>query len=318
MVSALMKRRSTFLAAALASLAAAAPAAAQTAQPAPATLTIATQNVGADGAVLARSSFGVTGKLDPAPAGEKVTIRLYRGTKKVRAKTAAVAPDGTFAVTFRERRHAALTVRASHRATPALGSAVAKPTRVLVLPRSVSRGARGVAVRLLQNRLARLGYVVGRRGTYDARTARAVLAMRKVTGMSRTSSAGRAVMSRLARGGGRFRVRFPKHGKHIEADLSRQVIALVRGGRVERIYPTSSGSPATPTIRGHFRFYLAQPGYNSKEMYYSKYFKGEYAIHGYKSVPVYPASHGCLRVPNPDAKSIFDWIAMGDRIDVYR
>ena len=312
-----MTRRSTALAV-LATFAAAAPATAQAPQPAPATLSIATPEVGADGAVLARTPFRVTGRLEPAPAGETVTVRLYRGAKRIREKSATVGADGTFVVTFRERRHATLTVRASHAATPALAASAARPLRVMVLPRSVSRGARGAAVRMLQNRLARLGYVVGRRGTYDGRTARAVLAFRKVTGMPRTSRAGRSVMSRIARGGGAFRVKFPNHGKHIEADLSRQVIALVRGRRVERIYPTSSGAPATPTIRGSFRFYLAQPGYNSADMYYSKYFKGEYAIHGYKSVPPYPASHGCLRVPIPDAKSIFDWIAMGDRIDVYR
>jgi lipoprotein-anchoring transpeptidase ErfK/SrfK len=124
-------------------------------------------------------------------------------------------------------------------------------------------------------------------------------------------------MRRLANGGGYFKVRYPGHGKHIEADLSKQVMALMRGRKVERIYPVSSGAPSTPTIRGNFRFYLAQPGYNSKEMYFSKYFRGNYAIHGYKSVPVYPASHGCLRTPIPDAKAIYDWIDMGDRIDVY-
>ena len=33
--------------------------------------------------------------------------------------------------------------------------------------------------------------------------------------------------------------------------------------------------------------------------------------------PIYPASHGCLRVPIPDASSIYRWIKLGDRIDVY-
>jgi lipoprotein-anchoring transpeptidase ErfK/SrfK len=159
--------------------------------------------------------------------------------------------------------------------------------------------------------------VVGRAGVFDARTARAVLAFRKVSGMARTSTADLGVMSRIAAGGGYFKVRHPGHGKHVEGDLSRQVIALIRGRKVERIYPTSSGAPGTPTVRGHFRFYLAQPGYNAKEMYFSKYFIGGYAIHGYKSVPVFNASHGCFRVPLADARSIFDWVRLGDRMDVY-
>lgn len=27
------------------------------------------------------------------------------------------------------------------------------------------------------------------------------------------------------------------------------------------------------------------------------YFRGGFAIHGYPSVPAYPASHGCVRIP---------------------
>jgi lipoprotein-anchoring transpeptidase ErfK/SrfK len=34
-------------------------------------------------------------------------------------------------------------------------------------------------------------------------------------------------------------------------------------------------------------------------------------------VPVYPASHGCLRVPLEEALSIFAWVRYGDGVDVY-
>ena len=49
----------------------------------------------------------------------------------------------------------------------------------------------------------------------------------------------------------------------------------------------------------------------------SSYFIGGYAIHGYVSVPTFPASHGCVRVPIPNARSIYDWLRIGDRVDVY-
>ncbi len=144
-----------------------------------------------------------------------------------------------------------------------------------------------------------------------------MLAFRKVVGMRRTPIASAEVFRRLGRGQGRFRVRFPGHGKHVEADLSRQVLALVRGGRVERLYPTSTGAPATPTIVGSFRVYRKDLGTNAKGMVHSSYFIRGYAIHGYASVPIYPASHGCLRVPIPEAMSIFSWLSYGDRVDVY-
>ena len=136
--------------------------------------------------------------------------------------------------------------------------------------------------------------------------------------MARTSFANRAMLAALASGGGTFRLKHPEvHGRHVEADLSRQVLVLANGDKIERIYHTSSGAPGTPTVLGTYKFYMAQPGYNSKEMYFSKYFIRGYAIHGYKSVPMYNASHGCLRVPLDDAVSIYNWIQIGDRIDVY-
>jgi hypothetical protein len=284
------------------------------APPAAAALSMDTER---DRAVLAGDRLRVAGRLAPAVAGQTVVVRLYRGGRKLAARSVTTDAAGAYRTRIAVRGDGRVTVRASHRATPQAGTAVARPLRVDALPRSVRSGSRGAAVRALQRQLAARGYVVGRLGLYDARTARAVLAFRKVSGLRRTSAADLRVMRRLAAGGGRFRVRFPGHGKHVEADLSRQVIALLRGGRVERIYHTSTGSTATPTIRGSFRFVRSQPGLNSKGMFWSRYFIRGYAIHGYHSVPVFPASHGCLRVPMADAKSIYDWIALGDRVDVY-
>jgi lipoprotein-anchoring transpeptidase ErfK/SrfK len=53
-------------------------------------------------------------------------------------------------------------------------------------------------------------------------------------------------------------------------------------------------------------------------MVHSSYFIRGYAIHGFASVPTYGASHGCLRVPVPDARSIYDWVRFGTRVDTYR
>jgi lipoprotein-anchoring transpeptidase ErfK/SrfK len=79
----------------------------------------------------------------------------------------------------------------------------------------------------------------------------------------------------------------------------------------------SSGKPGTPTVVGSFRVYLKAFGTNAKGMVHSSYFVRGYAIHGYWSVPIYPASHGCLRVPLEEALSIFSWVRYGDRVDVY-
>jgi lipoprotein-anchoring transpeptidase ErfK/SrfK len=127
-----------------------------------------------------------------------------------------------------------------------------------------------------------------------------------------------AVYDRVLRRRGRFRLRHPRAGKHVEFDWSRQVLALASRGRAWRVYHASSGKASTPTVFGSFRFYRKQPGTNSHGMVHSNYFIGGYAIHGYPSVPNHPASHGCIRVPIPNAASIFGWIRLGDPIYVYR
>jgi lipoprotein-anchoring transpeptidase ErfK/SrfK len=323
----MMRRSITFLLLAGAIVAAVPAAAAAQSTPASAApkLSITTEQVTVSGrraSAFVGQQWRVRVVLKPLVPGQTAVVRFYHGGHRLQAAQLPLAPSPTgqsaFVVfTFTSRTPGRIVVKATHFATPQLGTMKAKAVRVSIVTPTAQPGARGPVVRLLQGELARRGYVVGQPGVYDARTARAVLAFRKVTGMARTEMASSDVFRRLARGGGVFRVRFPEHGKHVEADLSRQVIALIRDGRAERIYPVSSGKPSTPTIRGHFRVYMKAPGTNAKGMFMSSYFIRGYAIHGYPSVPVFPASHGCLRVPMQEAVPIYDWLSPGDIVDVY-
>lgn len=322
--------RAAALATTAAALIAAAPAAAQEQQPEPAaaapvqtTLALKVERIGPTATVLVGSKIRVRGTTGAFADGETVTLRFYMNDRKVRVKRVALQPRaggrGGFLLSHRPARTGRLRVTATKAATPLLDALHARGHKLVdVLPRSVDADSHPRAIRMLQRWLARNGYVVGRRRVFDARTARAVLAFRKVTGMRRTTDASVHVMRRLARGQGGFKVRRPDHGRHIEADLSRQVMAFVDGRRVERIYHVSSGAPSTPTVVGTFKVYLKTPGTNAKGMVHSAYFIRGYATHGYASVPIFPASHGCLRVPIPDAKSIFNWIRVGTVVDVYR
>ncbi|MBA3748421.1 MAG: L,D-transpeptidase [Solirubrobacterales bacterium] len=292
-----------------------APAAVQT------QMTLGVDRIGKHATVLVGDKIHVRGTVAAYVPGERVTVRFYSNAKKVRAKTKTLSPAaggaGSFEFSYRPDRLGTLTVRAFHAATETLGELRATGGKVDVIPRSVTRDADKRAIGALQRRLSALGYVTGDKGSFDARTGRAVLAFRKVTGMRRTSEASRPVMRRIAAGRGRFKIRKPDHGRHIEADLTRQVIALIDGGRVRRIYPISSGAPSTPTILGSFRVYQKSYGTNAKGMVHSAYFIGGYATHGFASVPVYPASHGCLRVPISDALNLYKWIRVGTPVDVY-
>jgi hypothetical protein len=306
--------RRAALAAALAALAFPATSAAQAPK-----LTVSARDVFGGSRPVAVTDRSITARvvLRPYVPGEQVVLRVYRGKRKLRAKVLTLTPvDGGAAGVARLKvkpaRPGSLLLRAVHRATPALPTMRARSARIEVVRPSAGPGSRGPAVRLLQSRLAAMRYAVPRSGVYDAGTGRAVMAWRKVAGMARTTVATRDVFAGLLDGRGRFKVRHPRDGRHVEARLNSQVLALVDRGKVQRIYHISSGAPATPTVRGKFRVYLKTIGTNSVGMVDSSYFIRGYAIHGYASVPPYNASHGCLRVPVPNARSIYDWLRIGD------
>jgi hypothetical protein len=271
--------------------------------------------------VLAGESLVAVGRLDPFVEGQKVSVSLYRGKKRLGTRKVAVRKDkkgGKFTASFGAvKTPGSYFVVAKHERTDAQKAAHSKRARFGAVRATSGSGSSGQHVRLLQIGLRRLAFVAPLNGRHDGSTGRAVMAYRKTNGMARTFSANRNIMSSLFHGKGGFRLKFPDAGKHVETDLSRAVLVLADRGKPLRIYNTSPGKPSTPTVRGTFHVYRRQPGTNSHGMVHSAYFIRGYAIHGYASVPAYPASHGCLRVPIPNARSIYNWMTMGTRVDVY-
>ena len=178
-------------------------------------------------------------------------------------------------------------------------------------------GDGGEAVKTFNQMLRKQGYYAPSGGSYSSNTERAVLAFRKVNGMPRNSNATPGIFAKLAKGKGDFKLKYPGAGRHVEVDISRQVMVLAKNGKPQYTFHISSGAPGSPSDRGHYRFYRKDAGYNSLGMYYSVYYNRGEATHGYKSVPNYPASHGCLRNPIPNSVFIYNWIHLGMDIWVY-
>jgi peptidoglycan hydrolase-like protein with peptidoglycan-binding domain len=265
----------------------------------------------------------VRGILIPYATGQKVALSIYRKGRRVLSRRLGVSDVGNgagqFHFAYTSPHTGVVSVRAEHAATPQLGAFAAKQVSVRYKDSTFGIGAHGAAVRLLQGELASLRYAVPVSGYFDQSTARAVLAFRKVTGLERVEGGVSArIFQLLQRGAGHFHVRYPRDGNHVEGDLSKQVLVEVtRGGHVRRIYTMSSGKPSTPTVIGRFRVYSKEPGTNSHGMVNSSYFIRGYAIHGYAEVPTYAASHGCLRIPIPDASAVYGWVKVGYPVDVY-
>lgn len=264
------------------------------------------------------------GSVVPFVPGQKVRVAFKRGkkivkTKKVFIKRKPGTNRGEFFAGQRFTRPGVYRIVASHKETARqkFGKANTK-TFKLRFP-SLSPGQSNKDVRLLNDILEREGYVPSKGDTYSSRTQRAVLAFRKTNNLSRSSTSMTSKMfKKLAAGKGSYRVKRPDMGRHVEADLSRQIMVLVDDGEPKEIYHVSTGKPSTPTYPGTWNFLRREPGLNNVGMYYSVYYNGGYAIHGYKSVPTYPASAGCLRNPTPDSKHIYDWVSIGMPIHITR
>ena len=263
----------------------------------------------------------IEGRSAPFVPGQDAFLDVYRRGRLVESRRAPIAragPGGLAAFRLKVRRRGTIRLVVRHAATPQQGQFRSRSVRVRTVVWRAGQGARGRRVLLLQRGLRKLGFAVPVTARYDGGTGRAVLAFRKVNRLGRDGYATTRVYSLVLRGRGAFRPRFPRAGRHVEFDWSRQVLALVNGARARRVYHASSGKASTPTVFGTFRFYRKEPGTNSHGMVQSNYFIGGYAVHGYPSVPSYPASHGCIRVPIPNAFQIDRQISLGDRIFVYR
>jgi L,D-transpeptidase catalytic domain len=266
--------------------------------------------------------IAVRGIVTPYVGGQTVKVSFYRDGRKVQVKNVSVSAIGNgagqFHIDYVSGFPGLLQARAVHYATPQQGAFSGRSPGVRYVTPDIGPGGRGPSVRLLQSELDVLHYAVPLSGVFDEGTGRALIAFRKVTGLARIPYAGAQVWSRLQHGGGVFHVRYPRDGRHVEGDLTKQVLAEIEpGGRVREIYMMSSGKPSTPTVIGHFQVYSKTPGFNSEGMFESNYFIRGYAIHGYAEVPTYAASHGCLRVPIPDAPAIYSWVKIGTPVDVY-
>ena len=264
----------------------------------------------------------VVGRVKPFVAGQTAVLEISRRGRVISRHSARIrrARRGGAAIfRIKSLRRGRFSVRLRHRATAQQKAFRSKWEPIKAVTFRAGEGASGTHVLLLQRRLRRMGFAVPVSGFYGGATSRAVLAFRKTNNMSRTGYASPGVYGKLFRNRGAFKPKYPRAGRHVEYDWSRQVLALMgRNGRPVNVYHSSSGTAATPTVFGKFSFYRKQPGTNAKGMVHSNYFIRGYAIHGYVSVPAYPASHGCLRVPIPDARVIDAQISLGETIFVYR
>jgi peptidoglycan hydrolase-like protein with peptidoglycan-binding domain len=181
-----------------------------------------------------------------------------------------------------------------------------------------------------EQRLADLGYWTGPiDGVFDGASKHALIAFQKVEERKRT---GRLTLQEFEAllNASRPELRDRTY-EHIEIDLKRQVLMVIdNSGNVTKVLPVSTGNGRWYTDRGKTqrahtprgRFIVTRKINGLRisslgALYYPNYIVNGIAIHGSPSVPPYPASHGCIRIPMFAAKAFHDMTPVGTVVVVY-
>jgi hypothetical protein len=200
-----------------------------------------------------------------------------------------------------------------------LGRSVAR-ARVTAGARTLSFGSTGADVVALRARLAELRvHVPAPSTTFGAELYDSVVAFQKARGLARTGAVDETTWHALSQDV----VPTPRYhgqGTHIEVEKGRQILMIVRDHETVSNLPVSSGAGGITPV-GNYRILwkaLATTTWLGPAILYrTMTFHTHYAIHGFPSVPAYPASHGCVRVPIWLADWLYQQSPVGERVYVY-
>ena len=200
-----------------------------------------------------------------------------------------------------------------------LGASIAR-ARVTAGARTLSYGSTGPDVLALRVRLGQLRVHVPAPSTsFGPELFDSVVAFQKARGLDRTGTVDSATWRALSQDV----VPAPRYrgaGTHIEVSKSRQILMVVRDGETVWYLPVSSGAGGITPI-GNFSVLWKAPStttwLGSAILYRTMTIHGNVAIHGYPSVPTYPASHGCVRIPIWLADWLYEQTPVGEKVYVY-
>jgi N-acetylmuramoyl-L-alanine amidase len=184
-------------------------------------------------------------------------------------------------------------------------------------------------IREAERRLSDMGYWTGAvDGLFDPATRSALITFQKWEGRHVTGQLTPDELEAI-RTSSSPQAREPGYG-HVEVDLDRQVLLIVNDDGRVRVLPISSGSgkpfvdegqeSIAHTPRGRFLVYDKVVGWETgrnSSMYYSNYISGGVAIHGFRTVPIQPESHGCIRIPIFAAREVSKLLPIGTIVLVY-
>lgn len=185
-----------------------------------------------------------------------------------------------------------------------------------------SVGGSGLSVRQVQQELARMRYLPKSAvdGVNGYRTKQAVMAFQAWEGLQRDGVVGPQTTAAL-KAAKRPKPRAGGAARRIEVHNAKGVALLVENGKTKRAIHVSSGKPGYDTPTGTYSVFRKEEmswSYPySVWLPWASYFNNGIAFHEYADVPPWPASHGCVRVPSPEAKLVYKFASIGTAVVVY-
>jgi peptidoglycan hydrolase-like protein with peptidoglycan-binding domain len=176
----------------------------------------------------------------------------------------------------------------------------------------LSEGSSGAGVKSVQQRLAALKYYPGTiDGQFGSDTEEAVWAFQEVNRIPVTGVIDAATKRALVHPRTYVSNDPRQDSTRVEVNQALEVLVLYKKDKIELISHVSTGGGywyncggyecQAVTPDGNYRTTVFMPGWVTVplgQMYNPVFFISTvYAIHGDTEVPVYPASHGCVRVP---------------------
>jgi hypothetical protein len=115
----------------------------------------------------------------------------------------------------------------------------------------------------------------------------------------------------------------PNHESHafrITINLSEQNALLWRNGKIELVTPISSGTRSHPTPKGRYLVtnkyrYWKSTLYPAEMPFFLRLSCGDFGLH-MGSLPGYPASHGCIRLPERSARRLYSSVPIGTLVEI--
>jgi len=254
----------------------------------------------------------------PAAYDGRVTARVFHRGRRVATVRGRVR-DGRAVLLVPLRGIEWFSVRFALEETAAFGSRGVKKS-VKLEWRKLSVGSTGLRVKGLLTQLKRLRIRTPDTGTRFTRAvADAVVCFQKTYRLSRDYVMNENDWRKLD-GAALVKPRYATPARHIEIDKARQILMLVHDRAVLGIVPVSTGATGN-TPDGAFRILRKNPmscTYDgSVPLPRFMTFYGEMGIHGYPSVPPFPASHGCVREPLWVCDWVYDRAFVGERVYLY-